>query len=49
MQTAIGYTRVSTKGQASSGLGLAAQREAIEAFAQVEGLRSSAGQAWLLG
>jgi DNA invertase Pin-like site-specific DNA recombinase len=39
MQTAIGYTRVSTKGQASSGLGLAAQREAIEAFAQVEGLQ----------
>ena len=42
MQTArpaVGYTRVSTTGQASSGLGLAAQREAIERFAESEGLQ----------
>lgn len=36
-QTAIGYTRVSTSAQASSGLGLAAQREAIKRFAESEG------------
>lgn len=34
---AIGYTRVSTSGQASSGLGLDAQREAIRRFAESEG------------
>src|SRR5579863_10001992 len=38
MQTAIAYTRVSTRGQATSGLGLAAQREAIESFAKAEGI-----------
>jgi DNA invertase Pin-like site-specific DNA recombinase len=38
----IGYTRVSTSGQASSGLGLAAQRTAIENFATAEGFRSPA-------
>lgn len=42
MQTAqggaIGYTRVSTSAQANSGLGLAAQREAIQRFAEIEGL-----------
>jgi DNA invertase Pin-like site-specific DNA recombinase len=37
MPTAIGYTRVSTSAQASSGLGLEAQRAAIEAFAGAEG------------
>jgi DNA invertase Pin-like site-specific DNA recombinase len=37
MQSAIGYTRVSTKGQKKSGLGLEAQRTAIEAFATAEG------------
>jgi DNA invertase Pin-like site-specific DNA recombinase len=34
---AIAYTRVSTSGQANSGLGLAAQRTAIESFAAAEG------------
>jgi DNA invertase Pin-like site-specific DNA recombinase len=34
---AIGYTRVSTKAQGESGLGLEGQRKAIEAFAQREG------------
>src|SRR5580704_14487788 len=38
MQTAIGYTRVSTKSQGRSGLGLEAQRAAIEQFAVREGL-----------
>jgi DNA invertase Pin-like site-specific DNA recombinase len=38
MKTAIGYTRVSTKGQGASGLGLEAQRTAIETFAAREGL-----------
>jgi DNA invertase Pin-like site-specific DNA recombinase len=38
MQTAIGYTRVSTKSQGKSGLGLEAQRAAIEQFAAREGL-----------
>jgi len=42
MQAAIGYTRVSTSGQASSGLGLAAQREAIESFAKAEGFTITA-------
>jgi len=39
MQTAIGYTRVSTAEQQRSGLGLEAQRTAIEAFAATEGLQ----------
>jgi DNA invertase Pin-like site-specific DNA recombinase len=38
MQTAIAYTRVSTKSQSRSGLGLDAQKTAIEQFAQREGL-----------
>jgi DNA invertase Pin-like site-specific DNA recombinase len=37
-KTAIGYTRVSTDKQGRSGLGLDAQRTAIEAFAEREGL-----------
>jgi DNA invertase Pin-like site-specific DNA recombinase len=37
MQAAIGYLRVSTKEQGRSGLGLAAQRHEIEAFAAREG------------
>jgi DNA invertase Pin-like site-specific DNA recombinase len=37
MQRAIGYTRVSTKRQVKSGLGLEAQRAAIETFASREG------------
>jgi len=37
MQQAIGYVRVSTKAQGASGLGLAAQRTAIESFAVREG------------
>src|SRR5688572_14063294 len=37
--TAIGYIRVSTAEQAASGLGLAAQRSAIEADASRRGLR----------
>ena len=47
MQTrsaAIGYTRVSTSLQASSGLGLAAQREAIERFAASEGFTIEASE-----
>jgi len=39
MQTAIGYLRVSTQEQGRSGLGLAAQRHDIEAFALREGFR----------
>jgi DNA invertase Pin-like site-specific DNA recombinase len=38
MKDAIGYLRVSTKEQGRSGLGLAAQRHDIEAFALREGL-----------
>ena len=37
MQPAIGYLRVSTKEQGRSGLGLAAQRHELEAFALREG------------
>jgi DNA invertase Pin-like site-specific DNA recombinase len=39
---AIGYVRVSTDGQAESGAGLAAQRQAIEAFAKRAGLTITA-------
>ena len=38
MQPAVGYTRVSTREQGRSGLGLAAQRKEIEAFAAREEL-----------
>lgn len=38
MKTAIAYYRVSTAGQGKSGLGLEAQREAVERFAQSEGI-----------
>lgn len=38
MKTAIAYYRVSTTGQGKSGLGLNAQREAVERFAQSEGI-----------
>jgi DNA invertase Pin-like site-specific DNA recombinase len=38
MQAAIGYLRVSTQEQGKSGLGLGAQRQAIEAFACNEGM-----------
>ena len=37
MQAAVGYLRVSTREQGRSGLGLAAQRHDIEAFALREG------------
>ena len=37
MQPAIAYTRVSTGGQAPSGLGLEAQQAALARFAEVEG------------
>lgn len=43
MQAAIGYLRVSTREQGRSGLGLAAQRNDIEAFGVREGLRSGPG------
>jgi DNA invertase Pin-like site-specific DNA recombinase len=36
----ISYLRVSTEGQSRSGLGLAAQREAIARFAETEGLEN---------
>ena len=38
MKTAIGYIRVSSEEQADSGLGLAAQRQRIEAYCQLKGL-----------
>ena len=41
MTTAIGYVRVSRTSQGRSGLGLEAQRAAIEQFARVEGLTIS--------
>jgi DNA invertase Pin-like site-specific DNA recombinase len=41
MQAAIGYLRVSTREQGRSGLGLAAQRQEIEAFALREGFAVS--------
>ena len=37
MQAAIGYLRVSTRKQGRSGLGLAAQRDEVEAFGVREG------------
>jgi len=43
MSEAIGYLRVSTREQGRSGLGLAAQRHEIEAFALREGF---AVKAW---
>ena len=39
MQTLIAYYRVSTQAQGRSGLGLEAQRAAVEAFARTEGLQ----------
>ena len=39
MKTAIAYTRVSTKKQGESGLGLEAQQEALKRFAEAEGFR----------
>jgi DNA invertase Pin-like site-specific DNA recombinase len=41
MKDAIGYLRVSTQEQGRSGLGLEAQRHAIEAFASREGFGGS--------
>jgi len=38
MTTAIGYVRVSTKGQGESGLGMEAQRAAVETHAKREGM-----------
>ena len=43
MQKAIGYLRVSTRGQGCSGLGLAAQRHDIEALVRAKALRSNLG------
>ena len=39
MKSAIGYIRVSSEEQADSGLGLAAQRQRIEAYCQMKGLK----------
>lgn len=39
MATIIGYLRVSTKGQGESGLGIEAQKAAIEAYARQAGLK----------
>ena len=39
MKIAVPYTRVSTKKQKKSGLGLEAQQEALERFAEAEGFR----------
>jgi len=39
MKTAVAYTRVSTKKQGESGLGLEAQQEALRRFAEAEGFR----------
>ena len=39
MKTAIAYIRVSTKGQGRSGLGLDAQRDALDRFAKAEGFQ----------
>jgi len=36
---AVAYVRVSTQGQARSGLGLAAQLDAIDGFAKAEGFK----------
>jgi DNA invertase Pin-like site-specific DNA recombinase len=41
MQNAVAYVRVSTRGQAKSGLGLEAQRKAIGDFAKANGFRVS--------
>ena len=38
MQPAVAYIRVSTKGQGRSGLGLEAQKDALDRFAKAEGL-----------
>ena len=38
MESAVAYLRVSTQRQQRSGLGIEAQRAAIERFAQAEGL-----------
>ena len=42
MQAVIGYLRVSTQEQGKSGLGLGAQRRAIETFAGHPGLEQTA-------
>lgn len=42
MAAIVGYLRVSTKGQGESGLGLEAQKSAIEAFARQQGAKIAA-------